>query len=148
MRDVRSYVCYDWSRAYRDPAVITSVASATGGCNHLRIGSPRSVAIALVLLLAGLTMLQPVGGQPGQWRSINPVFTNLNDVWMASASNGWAVGDRGRAIRWDGNRWEDVLTPYSGSSTANLNSVSCLSVSRCLAVGNDTADAEIGRAHV
>jgi len=77
--------------------------------------------------------------QPGQWRVINPIFADLNDVWMTSSSSGWAVGEQGRAIYWDGNRWSEVLTPFTGDPTISLQSVSCLSATRCLAVGFDTA---------
>lgn len=89
--------------------------------------------------MVGLTLLQPATGQPGQWRAINPVFADLNDVWMTSSSSGWAVGEQGRAIYWDGNRWSEVLTPFTGDATISLQSVSCLSTTRCLAVGFDTA---------
>jgi len=91
------------------------------------------VAVATLLLL-GLIVLQSASGQPALWTSINPVFERLNDVWMTSSNNGWAVGRDGRATRWDGTKWEEVLTPYTGTG-AELFSVSCVSSSRCLAVG-------------
>lgn len=85
----------------------------------------------LVLLAAGVTLLQPAVAQPGQWRSINPVFANLNSVWMISSSSGWAVGDSGVIVRWDGAKWEQIATP----TTSNLESVSCFSATNCWAVG-------------
>ena len=54
---------------------------------------------------------------------------------------GLGVGDSGTAIYWDGTQWRQVLTPFTGSATVNLNSVSCLSADRCLAVGVNSGDA-------
>jgi hypothetical protein len=93
--------------------------------------------VTLALLVVSLSLLQPVSGQPGQWRSINPVNITLNGVWMVAANSGWAVGAYGRAIYWDGSKWAEVGTPYTGTATATLNSVSCLSISRCIAVGTN-----------
>jgi photosystem II stability/assembly factor-like uncharacterized protein len=88
--------------------------------------------VTLAFLVVGLALLQPASGQPGQWRSINPVFTpNLNDVWMVSATQGWAVGDSGTAIYWDGTQWRQILTPI----LTNLESVVCLAANNCIAVG-------------
>jgi len=101
----------------------------------LRTGSRLALAVTLSLLVVGLTLLQPVSGQPGQWRSINPVIVSLNGVWMTAANNGWAVGGSGRAVFWDGSQWKEVSTPFSGVVAVTLYSVSCLSASRCLAVG-------------
>jgi photosystem II stability/assembly factor-like uncharacterized protein len=86
----------------------------------------------LAFLVVGLALLQPVSGQPGQWKVINPLFTDLNDVWMISSTQGWAVGDGGTAIRWDGTQWQQILTPNTGYK---LESVACLSANNCLAVG-------------
>jgi len=90
------------------------------------------VVVTLAFLVVGLALLQPVSGQPGQWKVINPVFMNLNDVWMISSTQGWAVGDSGTAIRWDGTQWQQILTPNTGYK---LESVACLSANNCLAVG-------------
>ena len=102
--------------------------------------SRSTLAVTLALLVVGLALLQPVSGQPGQWRSLNPVFTDLNDVWMISSSQGWAVGDSpggptpGTALYWDGTRWQQVLTPDLGVGY-DLLGVACVSATRCLAVG-------------
>ena len=82
-------------------------------------------------------MVQPASGQPGQWRVINPVFSNLNDIWMISSSSGWAVGDGGVIVYWDGSKWSQVASPATG----DLESVSCFSATNCWAVGPDDADA-------
>ena len=83
-------------------------------------------------MVIGLTLLQPVSGQPGQWRVINATFENLNSVWMISSSSGWAVGDNGAILYWDGVRWTKVASP---SGTGKLESVSCFSATNCWAVG-------------
>ena len=107
--------------------------------NTLRIGSRAGLAVTLSLLVViGLSLLQPVSGQPGQWRAINPVFGNLNGVWMISSSSGWAVGDGGAIVRWDGAKWSPVASPATGK----LESVSCFSATNCWAVGPDDADAD------
>ena len=104
----------------------------------MRIGSRAGLAVTLSLLVViGLSLLQPVSGQPGQWRSINPVNIALNGVWMTATNNGWAVGGAGRAVFWDGLQWKEVSTPYSGVVAVTLYSVACLSASRCLAVGTN-----------
>jgi len=103
----------------------------------LRIG-PRTL-VAVALFVVGLTLLQPVSGQPGQWRVINPVFADLNDVWMMSASSGWAVGDAGVIVYWDGSKWSQVASPATG----DLESVSCFSATNCWAVGPDDADVDL-----
>jgi len=106
--------------------------------NTLRIGSRAGLAVTLSLLVViGLSLLQPVSGQPGQWRSINPVNIALNGVWMTATNNGWAVGAQGRAVFWDGLQWKEVSTPYSGVLAVTLYSVACLSASRCLSVGTN-----------
>ena len=87
--------------------------------------------ITLTVVVLSFTMVQPVGGQPGQWRAINPVFADLNDIWMISSSSGWAVGDGGAIVYWDGTKWSQVLSPVA----SNLESVSCYSATNCWAVG-------------
>jgi photosystem II stability/assembly factor-like uncharacterized protein len=97
----------------------------------LQKGLRPAVAVTLALAIVGLALLQPVSGQPGQWKAINPVFVNLNDVWMVSSTQGWAVGDSGTAIYWDGTQWHQILTPGG----YKLESVACLSANNCIAVG-------------
>ena len=107
----------------------------------MRIGSRAGLAVTLSLLaVICLSLLQPVSGQPGQWRAINPVFGNLNGVWMISSSSGWAVGDGGAIVRWDGTKWNPVASP--APATGKLESVSCFSATNCWAVGPDDADAD------
>jgi photosystem II stability/assembly factor-like uncharacterized protein len=51
---------------------------------------------------------------------------------MISASDGFAVGDSGTIIRWNGMLWSAVSSPVS----SRLNAVHCLSSSSCWAVGD------------
>jgi hypothetical protein len=114
--------------------------------NTLRKGSPAGLAVTLSLLLViGLTILQPVSGQPGQWKAINPVFfspatplSGLNSVLMISSTQGWAVGNSpdgtlpGVAIHWDGTQWQQIMTP---PGSYDLESVACFDADHCAAVG-------------
>jgi photosystem II stability/assembly factor-like uncharacterized protein len=106
------------------------------------------VVFTLAFLVLGLTLLHPVSSQPGQWKAIDPVFfsapaSGLNNVWMISSTQGWAVGDSpggvlpGLAVYWDGIQWRQILTPPQAAAY-NLESVACLSANNCLAVGTGT----------
>lgn len=50
---------------------------------------------------------------------------------MISSSSGWAVGDGGAIVRWDGTKWSQVLSPIA----TKLEHVSCFSATNCWAVG-------------
>ena len=52
------------------------------------------------------------------------------DLRLASGE-GWAVGDNGSILRWDGASWSAVAS----STTANLYSVHCVSANDCWATG-------------
>lgn len=43
-------------------------------------------------------------------------WRTLNDVWGASASSVWGVGDKGELVRWDGTAW--TLFRYDGTSVS------------------------------
>jgi photosystem II stability/assembly factor-like uncharacterized protein len=51
---------------------------------------------------------------------------------MISSSSGWAVGDSGTILYWDGTRWSQVASP---AGAGNIESVSCFSATNCWAVG-------------
>ncbi len=53
------------------------------------------------------------------------------DLRLASGE-GWAVGDNGSILRWDGASWSAVAS----STTANLYSVHCVSANDCWATGS------------
>jgi hypothetical protein len=83
--------------------------------------------------------------QPGGTTS--PDENRLFGVTCSARSNCWATGQRSKAagglldqaLRWNGKRWLQVLTPNpagTGRLDSNqLNHVSCTSVSSCWAVG-------------
>ncbi|MCJ7424849.1 hypothetical protein MUP01_11385 [Candidatus Bathyarchaeota archaeon] len=51
---------------------------------------------------------------------------------MVSSTNGWAVGDQGTIIRWDGTHWSSASSP----TTSWLNSVNMVSSGNGWAVGD------------
>ena len=52
---------------------------------------------------------------------------------MVSSTDGWAVGDSGIIIRWDGSNWENVTSP----TTKHLFSVDMINSTDGWAVGSD-----------
>ena len=81
----------------------------------------RSVLVGAAMICAILmafTMSYPLA-QPGQWVDINQDVVNLNSVFMLSHTLGWAVGDLGTIMWWNGLEWTLVQSP----STKNLYSV-------------------------
>jgi hypothetical protein len=69
-------------------------------------------------ILMAFTMSYPLA-QAGQWIDINQHVINLNSVFMLSPTNGWAVGDLGTIMSWNGLEWTLVQSP----TTVNLYSV-------------------------
>jgi len=66
------------------------------------------------------------GAQSGTWQCWgpgvpDPCYTSLYSVSMISATDGWAVGNGGTILRWDGITW-------STFSTSPVNSWALLSV--------------------
>ena len=45
----------------------------------------------------------------------NPTMWRLYSVFMVSADDGWAVGDQGTIIRWNGTAWYNVTSPTKDS---------------------------------
>lgn len=96
------------------------------------------------------------GGPTGTWNNCTPSTTivpnvgqNLRSVAMVSSTFGWAVGDGGTILFWDGTKWTDMSSPplvtrwdgvnWNLSSAAwmrRLNGVSMLSYADGWAVGN------------
>ncbi len=56
----------------------------------------------------------------GQWGAASspPGASDLNAVSFFNATKGWAVGDRGAIIFWDGAGWTGVSSPVSGNLSA------------------------------
>jgi photosystem II stability/assembly factor-like uncharacterized protein len=75
-------------------------------------------AVMICAILMAFTMSYPLV-QSGQWVDINQHVINLNSVFMLSPTNGWAVGDLGTIMSWNGHEWALVQSP----TTLNLYSV-------------------------
>ena len=89
-----------------------------------------SLLVLIVLLCVGV----PIANAEGvtlNWTS--PTTQHLNDVFMFSASDGWAVGQYGTIIRWDGTDWSNETSP----TAEHLYSVYMVSASDGWAVGDD-----------
>ncbi len=63
----------------------------------------------------------------------SPTAQQLNAATFVSSSDGWAVGNSGTILRWNGTSWSTVVSP----TAQNLQAVDCLSATNCFA----TADA-------
>ena len=73
----------------------------------------------------------------GNWRcwddgSLDPCHNKLSSVAMVSETDGWAVGDLGTILHWDGNAWSKVESP----TNFYLNSIAMLSSHDGWAVGS------------
>jgi photosystem II stability/assembly factor-like uncharacterized protein len=75
-------------------------------------------AVMICAILMAFTMSYPLA-QSGQWVDINQHVINLNSVFMLSPTSGWAVGDLGTIMSWNGHEWALVQSP----TTLNLYSV-------------------------
>ena len=60
----------------------------------------------------------------------------LSSVFVASATDGWAVGAAGRILHWDGMAWSTLASP----TAIPLNSGTMLSPTNGWAVGGSTSD--------
>jgi len=89
-----------------------------------------SMLVVMVLLCGSVLIVNAEVVLPLNWTS--PTTLNLYDVFMVSASDGWAVGLGGTIIRWNGSSWSNVTspTPYL------LESVFMVSASDGWAVGS------------
>jgi len=53
-----------------------------------------------------------VNAQAASWSKVtSPTKVSLESVNMVSPTDGWAVGQRGIIIRWDGTNWNNVTSP-------------------------------------
>ena len=41
----------------------------------------------------------------------SPTHANLRSVWIQNPNSGYACGDHGTALHWDGNAWKQLPTP-------------------------------------
>jgi hypothetical protein len=112
---------------------------------NARIRHPTlAVLIATVVLaIIGLSVSNSAGAQAEaatpdpqsfSWTEVSsPVTATLNSIAMVSSSNGWAVGENGTLLHFDGNAWQT----YSLSATTTLRSVSMSSANNGWALGGD-----------
>ena len=55
--------------------------------------------------------IQPLAAS-GSWSAaMSPTDRTLTSVYMLSPTNGWAVGEDGTIIRWDGSSWSTISSP-------------------------------------
>jgi len=64
-----------------------------------------------------------------EWTS--PTLSNLFSVYMVNTTDGWAVGESGTTIHWDGTQWTNVTSP----TTYVLYSISMVNSNDGWAVG-------------
>jgi len=62
----------------------------------------------------------------------SPITNTLRSVDMLSPTEGWAVGDNGKIIEWNGSAWSEIASP----TTNDLNAVSMVSSTDGWAVGD------------
>jgi hypothetical protein len=90
----------------------------------------KSTIIFTVFALLSLTL-------PAQhtwyWCNPYPDGYHLNDIWFTSADHGWAVGNGGKLIEYDGQRW----TGYERLTFQNLNALWFTDENHGWAAGNN-----------
>lgn len=79
-------------------ALALTACATPGGGQGMKPEGPEAAACAPV-------PLPPVQGGPFVWRNPLPQGDSLLSVWGFSADNLWAVGDRGRVLRFNGTDW-------------------------------------------
>lgn len=77
-----------------------------------------------------------LAAQTGAWECVgsdlpDPCRNTLNSVDMISESLGWAVGEKGTILNWNGTNWTKLLSP----TTSSLKSVDAVTSSLGWAVG-------------
>jgi hypothetical protein len=90
------------------------------GTTLVRVATPYAPRLFAVALDAAGTPW--TGGQrglvmrgSGSSGSTLNLAADLHDVWVASASVAWAVGELGTAYRWNGSAWIREATPTTGT---------------------------------
>lgn len=115
----------------------------------MRFKLAESIACVFGLLLAAAVSAGPASAEEPKWHlqaTPNPAGSNwswLNGVSCFSATNCMAVGayesasDRHMlAMKWDGSAWQIQPSPsLAGMTRAELQAVSCVSATNCIAVG-------------
>ncbi len=99
------------------------------------MGLPRiPLLLVPVLLSSGSVALADPRCRADGWCWLNPLpqGNSLLDVYAASASDAWAVGDRGTLIHWDGKAW----TPADSGVPERLRAIAGHGASDVWAVGD------------
>jgi len=84
-----------------------------------------------VLQVTGDCRIQ-VEGRAGSTGAANAAVRTISADLRLSTADGWAVGDNGTILRWDGSAWNSTAS----GTTRNLNGVHCVTSNDCWAVGN------------
>jgi len=74
-----------------------------------------------------------VEGRVSSTVAANAAVRTVDADLRLSDGEGWAVGDNGTILRWDGSAWNSVAS----GTTENLNGVHCVSSNDCWAVGDN-----------
>jgi hypothetical protein len=106
---------------------------------HLFLLLKLSFIAPIVLLLSSLMVVKTteaettrIVGSVGTWGLVSsPVTDDLKSIAMTSASNGWAVGNGGTILHWNGNLWSKANSP----TTQPLYAVKMISANNGWAVG-------------
>jgi hypothetical protein len=95
--------------------------------------SRRSLAVAILLTLVCMSLPSAKAEEfiISDW--VSPTLANLFSVYMVNASEGWAVGQGGTVIHWNGTQWMNSISPTNNT----LFSVSMVNVDDGWAVGQD-----------
>jgi len=102
----------------------------------LRLATVVIAFIGLSTSISAVTQAEAatINPQIFTWTQVSsPVTTMLNSVAMVSGNDGWAVGENGTMLHYDGNAW----TSSSTTVTNTLSSVSMSSANNGWAVGGD-----------
>jgi photosystem II stability/assembly factor-like uncharacterized protein len=94
-------------------------------CLPNRLGNPELLGVnsfPAILSQSNLLVWQPV---------TNPSDQSLGGLSMLTATDGWAVGDNGMTLHWDGNSWQIVTSP----TTNRINAVHMVAANDVWAVG-------------
>ena len=90
--------------------------------------------ISLLVMMLSLCIGVPTASAgdvvPLNWTS--PTTNDLYDVFMVSASDGWAVGYGGTMLRWNGTDWSTVTSP----TTTTIYSIFVVSADDVWIVGS------------
>jgi len=99
---------------------------------------PIPVVLFLVILLlivsSSITFAQNQYQIAPRWSRVNsPTAVTLRGVSMVSSSDGWAVGEQGTILHWDGTEWSPMVSPTS----ADLYAIDMVTTDDGWAVGID-----------